>query len=161
MYFPFSFYFPRTFPVCRDSVKNKYYALSAASALFKFLETQRERTFQARSLKIRYCPLEGTMLIDSETAKNLELIENVGSSITLYRHTFRLTKLYDSVMVQLLDKKTRHTLYGFLNHCYTPMAARLVGHRAPTQSTNTLAKLAFFVRPVQFTAPKQHPLSFD
>jgi len=60
----------------RDSIKNKYYALSAASALFKWLET-RGRTFQARSLKIRYLPLEGTMLIDSETAKNLELVENV------------------------------------------------------------------------------------
>lgn len=62
--------------LCRDLLQNKYYALSAASALFKYLES-RGRTFGARSLKIRYLPLEGTMLIDSETAKNLELVENV------------------------------------------------------------------------------------
>lgn len=68
--------------LCRDLVQNKYYALSAASALFKYLES-RGRTFGARSLKIRYLPLEGTMLIDSETAKNLELVENVSLLLLL------------------------------------------------------------------------------
>lgn len=68
--------------LCRDLVQNKYYALSAASALFKYLES-RGRTFGARSLKIRYLPLEGTMLIDFETAKNLESVENVSLLLLL------------------------------------------------------------------------------
>lgn len=72
----FSTFLTSSLIIGRDLLKNKYYALSAASALFKYLE-DKNRTFSARSLKIRYLPLEGTMLIDAETAKNLELVENV------------------------------------------------------------------------------------
>jgi DNA mismatch repair protein MSH4 len=55
----------------------KYYALSAASALFKWLEISKNWIFPDKSVSIRYQPLEGTMLIDSESVKNLELVENV------------------------------------------------------------------------------------
>ena len=35
--------------------------------------------YSAGSLSIRYTPVEGTMLIDPETIRNLELVGNMGS----------------------------------------------------------------------------------
>lgn len=67
-------------PLHSAAVQGKYYALSAVSALFKFFETAHNLTFKAGTIKIKYAPLEGTMLIDGESVKNLELIENVGLS---------------------------------------------------------------------------------
>ncbi|KAG6820131.1 hypothetical protein H0H93_005006 [Arthromyces matolae] len=59
------------------AVSNKYYALSATSALFKHAESKMNTRFAAGSLCIRYVPVEGTMMIDPDTAKNLELVENM------------------------------------------------------------------------------------
>ncbi|KAJ8590908.1 hypothetical protein M405DRAFT_932507 [Rhizopogon salebrosus TDB-379] len=84
------------------SVTDKYYALSAASALFKFVETHLNTRFSACSLRIRYIPVEGTMMIDPETVRNLELISNQ------------------------TRKKSAHSLFGVLNHTYTAMATRLL-----------------------------------
>ena len=53
------------------------YALSAASALFKYLESERI-AFPNGSLRISYHPLEGTCLIDHDTINYLELVTNVG-----------------------------------------------------------------------------------
>ncbi|GAA5943208.1 hypothetical protein JCM1841_002073 [Sporobolomyces salmonicolor] len=83
------------------SVKPKYYALSAACALFKYLETQ-SLTFSPRSLLIRYAPLEGTCLVDADSAKNLELVGN------------------------LLNRNSKQHLLGMLNKCMTPMGTRLL-----------------------------------
>ena len=55
----------------------KYYALSAASALFKYLEITKNWVFAPKSLRIKYLPPEGTMLIDADSVKNLELVGNV------------------------------------------------------------------------------------
>ncbi|KAF8972583.1 muts domain V-domain-containing protein [Flammula alnicola] len=76
------------------SVSNKYYALSAAWRL--------NTRFAAGSLRIRYVPVEGTMMIDPDTARNLELVGN------------------------MTYKKSSHSLFGILNHTYTPMASRLL-----------------------------------
>ncbi|KAN0101113.1 MutS domain V domain containing protein [Tylopilus felleus] len=84
------------------SVSDKYYALSAACALFKYSESHFNTRFSSGSLRIRYASVEGTMLIDPETAKNLEVVKNI------------------------LRKKSPHTLFGVLNHTYTAMAARLL-----------------------------------
>ncbi|GAA5887865.1 hypothetical protein JCM5296_001791 [Sporobolomyces johnsonii] len=83
------------------SAKPKYYALSAACALFKYLATQ-SLAFPSRSLRIRYAPLEGTCLIDADSAKNLELVGN------------------------LLNKNSKQHLLGMLNKCMTPMGTRLL-----------------------------------
>ncbi|KAG5634920.1 hypothetical protein H0H81_000323 [Sphagnurus paluster] len=56
----------------------------------------------AGSLRIRYIPVDGTMMIDPDTAKNLELVGN------------------------MTHKKSVHSLFGILNHTYTAMAARLL-----------------------------------
>ncbi|GJE94158.1 MutS family DNA mismatch repair protein [Phanerochaete sordida] len=84
------------------TVSNKYYALSAASALFKHAETKLNTRFASASLLIRYVQVEGTMMIDPETARNLELVSNMTS------------------------KRSSHSLFGILNHTYTAMAARLL-----------------------------------
>ncbi|KAF9221300.1 hypothetical protein BS17DRAFT_845606 [Gyrodon lividus] len=98
------------------SVSDKYYALSAACALFKHAESRLNTRFAACSLRIRYASVEGTMMIDPETAKNLELVNNV------------------------THKKSSHSLFGHvpsylvLNYTYTAMASRLL-------RTNILAPL--------------------
>ncbi|GAA5871540.1 hypothetical protein JCM8547_001367 [Rhodosporidiobolus lusitaniae] len=82
--------------------KSHYYALSAACALFKYLETAHGVTFTKKSLKIRYAPLEGTCAIDRDSARDLELVAN------------------------LLSKSSKQHLLGMLNKCYTPMGTRLL-----------------------------------
>ncbi|KZT68826.1 hypothetical protein DAEQUDRAFT_751159 [Daedalea quercina L-15889] len=80
----------------------KYYALSAASALFKHAELKLNLRFAARSLLIRFGQADGTMMIDSETSRNLELVGNV------------------------VNRKSPHSLFGLLNHTYTAMGARIL-----------------------------------
>ncbi|KZT09019.1 uncharacterized protein LAESUDRAFT_742230 [Laetiporus sulphureus 93-53] len=84
------------------AVSTKYYALSAASALFKHAEAKLNIRFAATSLMIRYVQVEGTMMIDPETARNLELIGNIS------------------------HKRSSHSLFGMLNHTFTAMGARLL-----------------------------------
>ncbi|KAJ7353301.1 muts domain V-domain-containing protein [Mycena albidolilacea] len=59
------------------AVANKYYALSAVCALFKDAETKFNTRFASGSLRIRYVPVEGTMMIYPDTARNLELVGNM------------------------------------------------------------------------------------
>ncbi|KAF8588523.1 hypothetical protein K439DRAFT_1406319 [Ramaria rubella] len=84
------------------TVSDKYYALSAAAALFKHTELKLKTIFAAHSLRITYTPVEGTMMIDTETAKNLELVGN------------------------MTRKKSNHSLFGTLNYTFTAMASRLL-----------------------------------
>ncbi|KAI0641090.1 muts domain V-domain-containing protein [Trametes meyenii] len=84
------------------AVSNKYYALSAASALFKHAELRLNTRFAASSLLIRYTQVEGTMLVDLDTARNLELVGNMST------------------------RKSAHSLFGLLNHTFTPMGSRLL-----------------------------------
>ncbi|KAL0068031.1 MutS protein msh4 [Marasmius tenuissimus] len=84
------------------AISDKYYALSASSALFKYAEIRLNTRFASASLRIRYVPVDGTMMIDPESAKNLELVGNMAF------------------------KKSTHSLFGALNHTYTPMASRLL-----------------------------------
>ncbi|KAF8885255.1 DNA mismatch repair protein MutS [Gymnopilus junonius] len=84
------------------AVSSKYYAMSAVCALFKYAESRLNTRFAAASLRIRYIPVDGTMMIDPDTARNLELVGN------------------------MTHKKSIHSLFGVLNHTYTPMASRLL-----------------------------------
>ena len=70
------------------STHARYYALSAACALFKYSESRLNTRFSSGSLRIHYASVEGTMLVDPETAKNLELVRNA------------------------LRKKSSHSLFG-------------------------------------------------
>ena len=58
-------------------MNHRYYALAATCALFKHTESKLNTRFAAGSLRIRYVPVEGTMLIDPDTARNLELVGNM------------------------------------------------------------------------------------
>ncbi|KAK1231370.1 MutS protein msh4 [Marasmius sp. AFHP31] len=84
------------------AVSDKYYVLSASSALFKYAEIRLNTRFASASLRIRYVPVDGTMMVDPESAKNLELVGNMAF------------------------KKSTHSLFGTLNHTYSPMASRLL-----------------------------------
>ncbi|KAJ7054753.1 muts domain V-domain-containing protein [Mycena amicta] len=95
----------------------KYYALSAACALFKYAELKLNTRFAAASLRIRYVPVDGTMMIDPETVRNLELVGNMS-----------------------FGKRSAHSLYGLVNYTFTSMAARLlrVNILSPLTAQNTL-----------------------
>lgn len=84
------------------AVNNKYYALCAACALLKYAEAKLNLCFAPASLRVRYVPVEGTMMIDPDTARNLELVENIA------------------------HKRSNHSLFGVLNYTYTAMASRLL-----------------------------------
>ncbi|PWN98876.1 hypothetical protein FA09DRAFT_296615 [Tilletiopsis washingtonensis] len=84
------------------AIGDRYYALSAACALFKYLERINNRAFASRSLRIRYAAPEGTILINTECARNLELVSNS------------------------IERKSKNSLLGVLDHTRTPMAARLL-----------------------------------
>ncbi|KAI9510622.1 muts domain V-domain-containing protein [Russula earlei] len=84
------------------AVSRKYYALSAASAVFKYVEIKLNTRFSVGSLRIRFVPVEGTMMIDPETARNLEIVDNFGNA------------------------RSPYSLFSLLNHCSTPMARRLL-----------------------------------
>jgi DNA mismatch repair protein MSH4 len=68
----------------------RYYALSAACALFKYVDAQMNTRFAPASLRIKYIPVDGTMMIDPDTARNLELVTN------------------------MTHKKSTHSLFGFI-----------------------------------------------
>ncbi|GAA5853279.1 hypothetical protein JCM3766R1_003671 [Sporobolomyces carnicolor] len=94
-----------------ETTRTKHYALSSACALFKYLDTQ-GTAFSPHSLKIRYAPFEGTCLIDSDSAKNLELVQNA------------------------IDQKSKQHLLGMLNRCYTPSGTRMLRANILAPSTD-------------------------
>jgi DNA mismatch repair protein MSH4 len=55
----------------------RYYALSAVCALLKYAEMSLNTRYASGSLRIHYAPIEGTMLIDSDSSRNLELVANM------------------------------------------------------------------------------------
>lgn len=59
-------------------------------------------TFAMHSLRVRYQPSEGSMLIDLSTIQSLELIQNIN------------------------NPKSRDCLFGLLNETQTPMGSRLL-----------------------------------
>lgn len=68
----------------------------------KYIELRHGIAFPFHSLKIKYEPSEGSMMIDLPTIRALELIQN------------------------LENPKSRHCLFGLLNETLTPMGARLL-----------------------------------
>ncbi|CAG8498626.1 178_t:CDS:10 [Paraglomus occultum] len=83
-------------------LSTKFYCLAATAAALKYIENQQHVFFTNQSLRFRYRGCEGTMMIDSVTARNLELIHNISKTHNNY------------------------TLYGVLNHTCTSMGARLL-----------------------------------
>ncbi|KRY48504.1 MutS -like protein 4 [Trichinella britovi] len=91
---------------CLDFEKNveeKYYALAAAAALIDYIERVENIIFAPQSIRIVYKGLEKSLKIDSNAAKDLELIVSLKSS-----------------------ESVKGSLLGILNHTYTFSGARLL-----------------------------------
>ncbi|KAI8907003.1 muts-like protein 4, isoform CRA_a [Powellomyces hirtus] len=85
-----------------SAVAEKVYCLAATAALLKYVQSQQNILFANRSVRFKYEVIEGSMMIDPNTARNLELVVNLN------------------------NPKSNHTLFGVLNHTGTPMGARLL-----------------------------------
>ncbi|XP_061751268.1 mutS protein homolog 4 isoform X1 [Nerophis ophidion] len=81
-------------------VQAKYYCLAAAAALLKYLEFIQNSVYAAKSLKVSFKGSQQTAMIDSISARNMELVVNNK------------------------DHRSNHTLLGVLNHTKTPGGAR-------------------------------------
>ncbi|GMK55258.1 hypothetical protein CspeluHIS016_0203140 [Cutaneotrichosporon spelunceum] len=81
-------------------LSDRYYAQCAVAALFHWLHVNNDMMFNNASLKIEYETVRGQMFIDTESARNLEIVQNN------------------------LSLKTANTLHSVLNSCFTPMGLR-------------------------------------
>jgi DNA mismatch repair protein MSH4 len=70
-------------------------------------------SFSCHSLRIKFQPSDGSMLIDQSTVKSLELVQN------------------------LQNIKSKDCLFGLLNETLTPMGARLLRRNILEPSTQT------------------------
>jgi DNA mismatch repair protein MSH4 len=86
--------------------------------VLKYIELGLGVKFPYHSLRMKYEPSEGSMMIDVSTIYSLELVQN------LYNH------------------KSRDCLFGLLNETQTPMGARLLRSNVlqPLTDTDTLNK---------------------
>ncbi|KAH6671073.1 DNA mismatch repair protein-like protein muts [Halenospora varia] len=73
-----------------------------ALRVLKYIELKMSLTFAFHSLRIKYQPSEGSMMIDLSTIQSLELIQNIH------------------------DAKSRHCLFGIMNDTLTPMGSRFL-----------------------------------
>ncbi|TPX49095.1 hypothetical protein SeLEV6574_g01688 [Synchytrium endobioticum] len=83
-------------------IQKKYFTLSALASLLKHIELQRCIGFQPHSIQFQFQAIDGTVMIDAVTAKNLELVTNI------------------------TDPHRGYSLFSVLNHTITPMGARLL-----------------------------------
>ncbi|KAF2831995.1 DNA mismatch repair protein MutS [Ophiobolus disseminans] len=84
------------------SVTGNYYAVCCIAAALKYIDLGLGMIFTYHSLRMRYEPSEGSMMIDVSTIHSLELVQN------------------------LHNPKSKDCLYGLLNETLTPMGARLL-----------------------------------
>ena len=86
----------------KTAVSGNYYAVCCFAAVLKYVELGLAKTFPFRSLRIKYEPSEGSMMIDLSTIHSLELVQN------------------------LHNAKSKDCLFGLLNETLTPMGGRLL-----------------------------------
>ncbi|KAK7542311.1 muts domain V-domain-containing protein [Phyllosticta citribraziliensis] len=96
------FAFAEDIEAIKLALEGNYFAVCCFAAVLKYIELGLSRTFPFHSLRIKYEPSEGSMMIDISTIRALELIQNLESP------------------------KSRDCLYGLLNSTQTPMGARLL-----------------------------------
>ena len=80
--------------------------------MLKYIELILLLTFSFHSVRVKYEPSEGVMIIDLATIRALELIQNLQNS------------------------KSKDCLYGLLNQTLTPMGSRLLKSNVLQPSTD-------------------------
>ncbi|KAL6716183.1 MutS protein msh4 [Lecanora helva] len=100
------------------SVEGNYYAVCCFAAVVKYIEQNLLRSFSFHTLRIKYEPSEGVMMIDLSTMRSLELIQN------------------------LQNAKSKDCLYRLLSQTLTPMGSRLLKSNVlqPSTDRNVLEK---------------------
>ncbi|KAF2098960.1 hypothetical protein NA57DRAFT_39496 [Rhizodiscina lignyota] len=94
------------------AIGGNYFAVCCFAAVLKYIDHQLGSTFQRHTLRIKYEPSEGSMMIDVATIRSLELIQN------------------------LQNPKSRDCLFGLLNETSTHMGARLLRSNILQPSTD-------------------------
>ncbi|KAI9814768.1 MAG: MutS protein msh4 [Pycnora praestabilis] len=110
------FAFAEDVEAIKIAIGGNYFATCCIAAALKYIDLGLSITFPYHSLRIKYEPSEGSMMIDLSTIHSLELIQN------------------------LQDAKSRDCLFGLLNETLTPMGARLLRTNVlqPLTETETL-----------------------
>ncbi|KAF1965024.1 hypothetical protein BU23DRAFT_520237 [Bimuria novae-zelandiae CBS 107.79] len=100
------------------AANGSYYAVCCIAAVLKYIELGLGVKFPYHSLRMKYEPSEGSMMIDVSTIYSLELVQN------------------------LHNPKSRDCLFGLLNETQTPMGARLLRSNVlqPLTDVDTLNK---------------------
>ncbi|KAK7894017.1 MutS protein msh4 [Exophiala xenobiotica] len=104
--------FPDDLESLKLALRGNYLATCCFSAVMKYIELGLGKTFAAQTLRIRFEPSEGSMMIDLATIASLELIQN------------------------LQNAKSRECLLGLLNETLTPMGARFLRSNVLQPSTD-------------------------
>ncbi|RMD44352.1 hypothetical protein DV735_g811, partial [Chaetothyriales sp. CBS 134920] len=94
------------------SLEANYYATCCFGAVMKYIELSLGKTFAPQTLRIRFEPSEGSMMMDLSTIASLELVQN------------------------LQDVKSRDSLFGLLNRSQTKMGARMLRSNVLQPSTD-------------------------
>ncbi|OXV11554.1 hypothetical protein Egran_00685 [Elaphomyces granulatus] len=94
--------FPETIESLKLFLDGNYFAACCFAAVLKYVEVEFDRSFVVHSLRIRFEPSEGSMMIDLSTVNSLELIQNIQNA------------------------KSKDCLFGLLNETLTPMGSRLL-----------------------------------
>ncbi|TVY13982.1 MutS protein-like, partial [Lachnellula arida] len=82
------------------AIGGSYFATCCFAATLKYIELKMSLTFAFRSLRIKFQPSEGSMMIDLSTIQSLELIQNIH------------------------NPKSKESLFGLMNQTLTPMGSR-------------------------------------
>lgn len=86
----------------RYELSDKYYMVSAASALLSHIKLKYESSFKLKNLRIKIQASEDSMILNTRTIKSLEVIHNS------------------------LNKSTGMSLFKLMNHTKTSMGARIL-----------------------------------
>ncbi|KAH8770262.1 DNA mismatch repair protein-like protein MutS [Hyaloscypha finlandica] len=96
------FAFSEDVQAIKVAIGGNYFATCCFAAALKYIDLAMSLTFAFHSLRIKYQPSEGTMMIDLSTIQSLELIQNIQNS------------------------KSKDCLFGVMNETLTPMGSRLL-----------------------------------
>ncbi|KAE8165607.1 muts domain V-domain-containing protein [Aspergillus tamarii] len=110
--------FPEDIESIKITLGGNYFAACCFAAVMKYVELELNKTFTSHSLRIRFEPSQGSMLIDLSTIVSLELIQN------------------------LQNARSRDSLFGLTNETLTPMGGRLLRANILQPSTEASKLLA-------------------